>query len=88
MPLRVLLGHQGHQGSPEPRASSDCLVPPELTERRVPKDKKETQERLGQLDPRGKQARWACLASRVPTAPRGRRESRHLTTYRKAWPRS
>lgn len=88
MPLRVLLAHQGLQESPEPRVSSDCPVPPESTERRVPKDQKETQERLGQLDPKGKQAKWACLASRVPTAPRGRRESRHLTAYERAWPSS
>lgn len=91
MPLRVLEGHQGprgYQGSPEPRANSDCLVPPESTERRVPKDQKETLERLGQLDPKGKLARWAYLASRVPMALRGRRESRHLTSYLRAWPRS
>lgn len=88
MPLRVLPAHQGLQESPEPRVSSDCLVPLESTERRVPKDQKETPERLGQPDPKGKQAKWACLASRVPTAPRGKRESRHLTAYERAWPSS
>lgn len=90
-PLRVLLGHrgpQGHQGSPEPRANSDCLVLLESTERRVPKDRKETQEKPDQQDPKGKQEKWACQASRVPTAPRERRESLHLTSYRRAWPRS
>lgn len=54
-------------------------------ERRVPKELKATQERWGRPDPKGKQARWACRASRAPTAPRGRRESRHLTTYGRAW---
>lgn len=91
MPLRVLLGHRGHQGCqgcPEPRANLDCPGLPESMERRVPKDRKETQERLGQPDLKGKQARWACQASQAPTAPRGRRESRHLTAYRRAWPKS
>lgn len=91
MPLRVLLGHrepQGRQGSLEPRVSLDCPAPQESMERRVPKDQKETQESLDQLDPKGKQARWACLAFRVLTAPRERRESQHLTAYRRAWPRS
>lgn len=82
MPLRVPPGHrapQGPQGPPEPRASSDCLVPQELMERRVPKDQKGTQERPGHVDPKGKQARWVCRASRAPTAPRGRRETLHPT---------
>lgn len=90
-PLRVLLAHrgpQGHQGSQEPRANLDCRVLQGSTERRVPKDRKETQERLGQSDPKEKQARWACRASRAPMAPRERKESPHLTTYRRAWPRS
>lgn len=88
MPSRGLPGHRGpqdHQGSLEPRVSSDCLVPQESMERRVPKDTKETQESLGQRDLKGKQARWACLASRALTASRGRRGSRRLTAYRRAW---
>lgn len=66
----------------------DCLGPQESMERRVPRDQKETQESLGQLGPRGKQAKWACQAFRVLMVPRERRESQHLTTYRRAWPRS
>ena len=31
---------------------------------RVPKDRKEIQEKLDQQDPKGKQERWACQASR------------------------
>lgn len=66
----------------------DCLVLQESTERRVPKDQKETQESLDQLDPKGKQERWACQVFRVPMVPREKKESQHLTIYRRAWPRS
>ena len=31
---------------------------------RVPKDRRETQEKLDQQDPKGRQERWACQASR------------------------
>lgn len=50
MLLRVLPGHrdlQDHQGSLEQRVNSDCLVPQESMGRRVPKDRKETQESPG-----------------------------------------
>lgn len=57
-------------------------------ERRAPKDQKETQESLGQLDPRERRARWAYQAFRVLMVPREKKESQHLIASRRAWPRS
>lgn len=68
--------------------NSDCLVLQESMERRVPKDQKETRESLDQLGPKGKQERWACQVFRVLMVPREKRESRRLTIYKRAWPRS
>lgn len=33
----------------------------------------------------GEEGLKAVLSHRVPTAPRGRRESQHLTSYPRAW---